>query len=530
MNIFYDQSRDLLIYPPSAGLPVHLLPDGRKIGDHFAVPRTLRNSQVLRHYNFPVMPVITDENYEWPRPPGITPYESQKVTANFCVLNRRCFVLSDMGVGKTNSLLWGADWLMRQHAPGTFRVLVVCPLSIMQSVWANAVFKCFLGERKVEILHGDPNKRIEALKRDADVYICNFDGVGIGAHTRGRFELDGFSKALAERDDIKLVIVDEASAYRDAQTKRHRLARLVIGRRPYLWLATGTPTPNAPTDAYGMAKLVNNAFSKSFRSFQEESMVKVTQFKWVPRSDGYEKARALLTPAIRFSIDQVWDAPELTYQQREVVLTTEQKKLMGDLKRDLQVVVKQGQPISAANEAAARQKFMQISLGAIYDRDHKWHVIDAEPRINELMSVLEEAPGKVLIFVPLTSVLELLYRKLKQKFSCRTVNGDVPQKERARIFQAFQEEDDPRVLIADPHCMAHGLDLWRAQTVVWYAPSEKTELFLQANKRAHRPGQKHSVAVVQLVSNPLEKEIFKRLENNTSLQGVLLDLVSRGEL
>ena len=78
--------------------------------------------------------------------------------------------------------------------------------------------------------------------------------------------------------------------------------------------------------------------------------------------------------------------------------------------------------------------------------------------------------------------------------------------------------------------MAHGLDLWRAQTVVWYGCTEKTELYLQANKRAHRPGQKYPVSVVQLAATPLEREIYRRLENNTSLQGALLDMVRRGEL
>ena len=64
---------------------------------------------------------------------------------------------------------------------------------------------------------------------------------------------------------------------------------------------TGTPTPNAPTDAFGLAKMVNNAFGKSFKSFQAETMYKPYElgFKWLPHRDGYEKAAALLSPSIR---------------------------------------------------------------------------------------------------------------------------------------------------------------------------------------------------------------------------------------
>ena len=115
-------------------------------------------------------------------------------------------------------------------------------------------------------------------------------------------------------------------------------------------------------------------------------------------------------------------------------------------------------------------------------------------------------------------------------WSREIVNGNTAQKERSRIFQAFQDEPDPRILVADPGTMAHGLNLYAAQTVVWYGPTDKTELYLQACKRAHRPGQVHPVTVVQLVSNPLEREIYRRLETNTSLQGVLLNMIAKGEI
>jgi SNF2 family DNA or RNA helicase len=525
---YHDTKRDLLVYPLTAGAPLHVLPEAKRVnGQYFAVPRTLQNAQVLRFYNYPVSPVMG--HYDWPCGPGITPYASQKLASNFMVLHPRSFNLSDMGVGKTLAALWAADFLMKQSS-APFRALIVCPLSIMKRVWGDAIWKNFLSRRTFEVLYGSAEKRQSILaKSKADFLICNFDGVGVGAHTRKRFELDGFSKALGERSDIQLAIIDEASAYRDSRTKRHRIGREVLGRRPYLWLLTGTPTPNAPTDAYGLAKLVNGAFGKSFTTFQQESMVKISQFKWAPRKDGYEKARQILTPAIRFDIKDVWDGPEMTVQQRQVELTSEQKKHMADLKKDLMVVLKSGKPITIDTEVAARTKFLQISAGAIYDAAHKAHAIDAGPRIEELKAVINEAPGKILIFSPFTSVVEMLYYKLAA-WSREVVNGNTSPKDRSRIFSDFQSKDDPRLLIADPGTMAHGLDLWQARTVLWFGPTDKPELYAQANKRAHRPGQKFPVTIVQIVSNNLEREIFRRLENNLSLQGALLDTVTKGEL
>lgn len=203
-EFYFDQSRKLLIYPRSDVIS-RAIPEAREINGQFiAVPHNLRNSQILAHFNYPVVPVM--EGYNWPRSPEILhPYESQKIAANFMVLHPRCFSLSDMGVGKTLSTLWAADWLMRQHPKGTFRALIVAPLSILERVWANAIFKNFLSKRTFEILHGSAEARRRGLENPADFYIINFDGVGIGAHTRKKFELDGFSKMLSERQDIRQI-------------------------------------------------------------------------------------------------------------------------------------------------------------------------------------------------------------------------------------------------------------------------------------------------------------------------------------
>jgi SNF2 family DNA or RNA helicase len=203
---------------------------------------------------------------------------------------------------------------------------------------------------------------------------------------------------------------------------------------------------------------------------------------------------------------------------------------MHQLKRDLQVIVKSGQPITAVNEAAARTKFIQISLGEIYDAAHNAHHIDVKPRLTELRQVIAEAPGKLLCFVLLTSVINMLYAELHKEISCAVVNGQTSTRDRERAFGSFQQSDHPRLLIADPGTMAHGLDLWRAQTVVWFGPTDRTELYLQANARAYRPGQKYPVTIVQFVSNTLEKEIFRRLDNSERMQGLLLQMVREGKL
>src|SRR5260370_24036145 len=110
-------------------------------------------------------------------------------------------------------------------------------------------------------------------------------------------------------------------------------------------------------------------------------MLRVSEFKWVQFRDGYDKARALLHPAIRSGIEEVWDGPEQTTQQRQVELTSQQQNLMAELKRELMITLQDGKEIDAINEAAFRTKFLQIAAGRVYDANHVAHPIDAKPRI-----------------------------------------------------------------------------------------------------------------------------------------------------
>lgn len=538
IGFFHDPASNALVYP--GALPPHIapfLPDAKQAQHFFAVPRTLRNSIVLAQYNYPVLPVMDD--YDFPIEPGKKPLPHQKIYANFSVLHPKMFNLGDPGTMKTLSTLWAMDFLMQQFEPGTCRALIIAPLSILETVWAAGIARNLPGRRTFKVLIGDAEKRMKLLAEPADCYIINHDGVKIGAHLKGkrRMEIDGFSAALAERKDIRIVIADEASAYKDSTTFRHAITRKVLGDRPYQWFLTGTPTPNSPADAFGLAKFVNNAFGKSLTAFKLETMIKVNDFKWVPQKDGYDKARRILTPSVRFALDDVWDGPPMTFQRRKIELTAEQKKAMADLKRDLQVLTRNGAAIAANNEAAARQKFIQISLGMIYDQNHKAHVIDAAPRYAELYDIISSTQRKVVVFVVITAAIHMMmdyvrkqWKTEKLPFKCACINGEVPAKQRPPIIQAFANDPDLKVIFADPVAAGHGINEFvEADTVIWASASDKAESWIQGNGRVRRPGQRFPTTCYQLVSNKLEEEIFDRLETNTGMQGVMLAAIREGK-
>lgn len=535
-DFWFDESTKTMIYPGVA--PAHVTPflSGWKQADKFfAVPHSLQNCIVLRYYNYPVAPIMNG-NYSWPIEPGRKPFAHQMVCANFAALHPKSFQLGDPGTGKTLSALWAADYLMQQFPKGSTKFLIVAPLTILDTVWAAAIFRNFPGRRTFKILIGDEAKRIKLLAEDADFYILNPDGLKVGAKARPKRELRGFSQALADCKDIRGIIIDEASGFKDHTTFRWWCFHKAFADRPFLWQLTGTPTPNRPTDAYGLAKLVNNCFGQSFQAFQLSSMIKVSLYKWLPQKDGYAKARRLLVPSVRYSLDDVWDGPEMTVQRRKVDLTDEQKKLMLQLKNELQIQTKAG-PIDAANEAAARQKFIQISLGAVYDKHHTAHVIDASPRYKEIEDIIESTSRKVLIFVTITSVIHVMIKHLEKAWKkegldwrCGFINGEVAPNKRPGLIREFESDPKFKVMFADPQATAHGINEFVvADTVVWAAPTDKAELWIQGNRRVRRPGQKYPTTCYQIVSNKLEEEIFTRLETNTGMQGLMLDAIRDGK-
>jgi SNF2 family DNA or RNA helicase len=471
-------------------------------------PHRLDEVRVLRNLGIKAPSPIL-HYYDWPG--GLTPYDHQRETAAFLTLNQRALVLNEIGTGKTQSALWAADYLIKTRQVS--KVLILSPLSTLERVWADGIFKGLI-HRKFAVLHGTAEKRLKRLSTDVDFYICNHDGFPIIAE-----------KAIGMFD---LIIVDEAAVYRNPQTQRFKLFRKWMDQNTTarLWLMTGTPTPNDPTDAWALAKLVNSPYcTKTFTAFREQVMMKIGQWKFVPRPESVEVVKHILQPAVRYTRDECFDLPETIVQTRQVELTPEQRKHFTQMLRHFVTEAAAEGTITAVNEAVKVQKLVQIACGVAYGDDGQNIEIDCTPRINLVKEVIEEAGEKVILFVPLTGTLHMLEKELSKHFTVAVVNGEVSAPKRNKIFHDFQHGRDPQVLIAHPGTMAHGLTLTTASTIIWYGPINSNEVYVQANGRIERIGKKRVSNVIHIEATDLEHKMYERLKNKQKLQGVLLDLI-----
>jgi SNF2 family DNA or RNA helicase len=484
------------------------IPTSKAVGENEVLVKWgVDEARVLRNLNVKDVPSPILGMYDWPG--RYTPFEHQKTTASFLTMNPRAFCFNEQGTGKTASAIWAADFLMKQGK--IKRALIICPLSIMDSAWRADLFS-FAMHRTVDIAHGAKKKRQEIINSDTEFVIINYDGVEI---VKDDIANGGFD----------LIIVDEATHYKNAQSKRWKVLASIMNGNTWLWMMTGTPAAQSPVDAYGLAKLVNpKEVPRFFGAFRELVMQKVTQFKWAPKPNATEIVYNCLQPAIRFTKEQCLDLPEMTYVKREVELTAQQKKYY-DILRKQMMTTAGGEQITAANAAVNMNKLLQISCGAVYSDTGETVEFDVKNRYKVLREVIDESSQKVLIFVPFKHVIGILKEKLdKEGITTDVINGDVSANKRTAIFKQFQETDDPRVLIIQPQAAAHGVTLTAANTIVWWGPTSSLETYAQANARVHRSGQKHPCTVVQLQGSAVEKRIYKMLDDRINIHTKMIDL------
>jgi SNF2 family DNA or RNA helicase len=463
---------------------------------------------MLEHKGIP-SPILRD--YTWTG--KLTPFEHQKTTASFLTLYDRAFCFNEQGTGKTASVIWAADYLIKRNE--IKRVLVLCPLSIMKSAWQQDLFK-FAMHRSCGVAHGDAKTRKKIVAAGAEFVIVNFDGLAI------------------IKDDIinggfDLIVVDEANAYKNVQTNRWKvLNEIVKVTEPRLWMLTGTPAAQSPLDAYGLARLVNPEKSPKYYShFRAETMYPVTKFKWAPKPGSDAYVHTMLQPAIRFEKKDCLDLPDVTYLDRDAPLTVQQAKYYKQLKTEM-LLEAAGEEVSAVNAAVKINKLLQISGGAVYSDTGEVIEFDVSTRLNAVLEVIAEATSKVLVFVPFTHTIELLRTKLeKEGISCEVINGKVPVNKRTDIVTEFQTKKNPHVLLIQPQAASHGLTLTAADTIIWYAPVTSVETYLQANARINRPGQKNAMTIVHIRGSEVEGRLYSMLRGNINNHEKIIDLYRR---
>lgn len=470
------------------------------------IPHTVETTRLLRNLGY-VVPAPILSQYEWPDNPP--PFKTQKITAALLTMNPRAYVLSEMGTGKTRAALYACDHLLRSG--DIKKVLIVAPLSTLSQVWDYEIYRYF-NHLSAGVVHGTRKKRLKVLAESHHFYIINHDGLGTV-----------LKELLAKKFDA--IIIDEVGAFRNKSTERWKKMNMLATNAEYVWGMTGSPTPNEPTDAWGLAKLITPRNAPRYmKEFRDKTMTQITQFKWIAKPDANDKVFDMLQPAVRYKREDCIELPPVSYRTVEIDPSAQIQKTYKAMMNALRVAFQEGR-ITAANEGVLFMKLMQIACGWVYTEDRGIVRLDNTARVNEVKEIIDDSLGKIIVFANFTHAAEGLHQRLlKAGYDCALIHGGTSKKFRDEILTSFQHSSSTRVLVAHPQCMAHGLTLTAANTIVWFTPTTSLEIYEQANARITRPGQDKKSLVIHLQGSPIERRIYKRLQEKASLQGALLDM------
>jgi SNF2 family DNA or RNA helicase len=500
-----DRKRKTFTVPFNAAL-ANLVAEHVREGDKMVLPHTHEVVRLARNLGLKA-PAPIMVQYDWS---GGKPFKTQKITAAMLTMNRRAYVLSEMGTGKTRATLFAIDFLIKCGV--IQKAIVIAPLSTLTTVWYREIFRYF-NHLSVGVLHGSRKRRQAILAQDHHVYVINHDG------------LKTLLPDLRARRDIQCVVIDELATFRNATADRWKILNAFIQPRSYVWGLTGSPTPNEPPDAWAQVKLLTpSRVPKYYKHFKEATMHQVSTFKWVPRKDSKDTVYDVMQPAVRFKRDDCVELPPVSYDTREVPLTGRQKEIYDHMFQHSKMAFAEGD-VTAANEGVLMSKLLQITTGFVYTRKGEAVQLDNSTRMAALTELLDEAEGKVIVFVDFIHASKMIAKYLiADGYSVEQVSGETSKTERDRIFTAFQSAEFPRIIVAHPKCMAHGLTLTEANTIIWFSPTTSLETYEQACARITRPGQTRKQLIMHLTGSSVESKLYKRLQQRSSLQGALLEM------
>lgn len=415
-----------------------------------------------------------------------------------------------MGLGKTLISLTAIKELMYSRFIIN-KVLVIAPKKVAEATWQSEIEKWEeLRLLRFSTVLGSEKQRIKALNTPSDIYIINRDNV---------VWLVDLYKNLWPFD---MVICDEFSSFKNHQSKRFKALASIRPHIKKLVGLTGTPSPNGLLDLWSQVYLLDGGkrLSPSYYSFRNGFFESdYMGFNYIPRKNSQEEITEKISDiCISMKADDYLELPECIENIIPVVLDSKAEKAYLQMERDAVLEIEDEDYIDATSAAALSTKLLQLANGAVYDEDRKVHEIH-NCKIDAFMETLEQLNGKnVLVFYNFKHDLDRLEKALKKnKINYRKLENKEDQRD--------WNEGKINVILTHPASSAYGLNLQEGGNhVVWFGLTWNYELYIQANKRLHRQGQKEKVIIHHLVTKGTrDEDVMEALRCKEGVQNYVLD-------
>ena len=420
------------------------------------------------------------------------PHEYQKVAEQWILKNNKCGLFLDMGLGKTITTYTAIEKLINDYID-IKKVLVIAPKRVAEDTWPTELEKWdHLETLKVSQVLGSPKERKKALEVDADIYVVTRDNVV------------WLVDYLGKNWDFDTLVIDELSSFKNHSSKRFKKLKTVTPYFKRVIGLTGTPAPNSYMDLWSQIYLLDRgerlgknitAFRRRFFDIYNRGMYNDYVLK-----KGAKEEIDILISDICISMkakDYLKNLKEPIVIDVKAKMNKEEFKIYKQMEKDALIQL-DNEDITALSAATVSNKLLQLANGSIYDDEKNTHIIHSR-KLEVLNELVEESQGEnMLVFYTFKSDLERIKKEFPDAVKLED-DKDIKNWNQGKI----------KMLLAHPASAGHGLNLQNGGSIiVWYGLNWSLELYLQANARLQRQGQKNQVRIYRIIT---EKSIDERV-------------------
>lgn len=422
-----------------------------------------------------------------------------------------------MGTGKTKMTLdVAADKFVNNEIDG---LLVIAPNGVHRQ-WVNKAV---------------PDHLIDVVRRNAKCAAwkpTKKTPLAVATHQRGpryfrmlTLNVEAFSSSsgkafVAARQFLTsgriMLVVDESSRIKNYKAARTKSILMLSQYAKARVILSGTPITKGLEDLFTQFQFLNpNIIGLSnFMSFRNRYCVTVPAYRGAAfgavKITGYRNVEEFVGKIAPHSFvvpKDVLGLPEKTYEQREVTMTDEQKRLYKAMARELVEDLRAHRIATPANAAVRITRLQQILCGTVVKQEERddgtvVESVEAIPthRLEALIDVLAEHDGPAVIWCRFTSDIKDVEAVLRDEgHSVVTYYGETSEADRAAAVESFKN-GTARYFVANPAAAGTGLDgLQVAQLAVYYSNAFAAENRWQSEDRIHRIGMSGRAHYVDLV-------------------------------
>jgi SNF2 family DNA or RNA helicase len=458
------------------------------------------------------------------------PYKHQYDVFLKCKDKEAYALFMEQGTGKSKVIIDNIAYLYRKGKIDT--AIIAAPKGVYRN-WLSSEFKTHMPDdvkELTDICVWSPNEtksNVEMLinflkpSHKLKFFIINIEALSTD---KGKNYLHRLLNTSAS-----FFCIDESTTIKHRTARRTKsvlkLGRLAKFRR----ILTGTPVTQGPLDLWSQINFLDEyILQNSFYAYRNTYCVmrrrrtSTHSFDEVVSYQRLDQLQNTLEPySFRVTKDECLDLPAKVRLKREIELSKDQKAIYHTLRKRAILELEREKLVSAPLIITRILRLQQILCGFIkYDDGTEEVIPGPNPRLEELLNVLEETQGGVIIWATFVSSIKLIKNELAKRYGASkvaTYYGETEAEHRQEIVEKFQS-GEIKYFIGQPRTGGYGLTLTNAKTVIYFNNTYDMEVRLQSEDRAHRIGQKDKVTYIDIVCpKTIDEKIMETLNNKKKL-------------